>query len=149
MTVSFVRLRPLLLASALLLLASPLHGIAAQGEGREAMQRQRAEAMSRLSSQQRQQYFAARRQLEQRQATQRLEQLDQAERCLLQARGVSAVEICQKRSIQDRQTSRQGRMRELGELHSRFNLPGRGGPRQGERGGNRPEKTKGGGRQGA
>lgn len=35
---------------------------------REAMQRQQAEAMSRLSNSQRQQYFAARRNLEQRSA---------------------------------------------------------------------------------
>jgi hypothetical protein len=114
MTSRFFRARPLLLAAALLLLASPLHAIAAQNEGREALQRQRAEAMGRLSTQQRQQYFAAWRQLEQRQASQRLEQLEQSERCLVQARDVSAVETCQKRFIQGERTLRQARMRELG-----------------------------------
>lgn len=123
MTIRFVRPRPLLLAAALLLLASPLHAIAAQGEGREAMQRQRAEAMSRLSSQQRRQYFTAWRQLEQRQTTQRLAQLDQAERCMVQARDVPAVEVCQRSFVEGERTLRQTRMRELGELQSRFNLP--------------------------
>ena len=144
MTSRFLRARPLLLAAALLLLASPLHALAAQDEGREALQRQRAEAMGRLSTQQRQQYFAAWRQLEQRQASQRLEQLEQSERCLVQARDVSAVETCQKRFIQGERTLRQARMRELGELQGRFNLPGWGGPRHGTR----PEKTKGADRQG-
>ena len=148
MTIRLFRPRPLLLAAALLLLASPLQGNAAQDEGRAAMQRQRAEAMGRLSTQQRQQYFAAWRQLEQRQASQRLEQLEQAERCLLQARDVPAVETCQKRFTQGERSLRQVRMRELGELQARFNLPGWGGPRPGQRDGTRPEKTKGADRQG-
>jgi hypothetical protein len=139
MTIQFLRPRPLLLVAVLLLFTSPLHAIAAKGEGREAMQRQRAEAMSRLSSQQRQQYFTAWRQLEQRQTTQRLAQLNQAERCMVQARDLPAVEVCQKSFVEGERTLRQTRMRELGELQSRFNLPGWGGPRQG----NKPEKTRG------
>jgi hypothetical protein len=70
------RRRPLLLAAALLLLASPLNGGKALAEGREAIQRQQAEAMTKLSTQQRQQYFAGRRELEQRQSAQRLEALN-------------------------------------------------------------------------
>lgn len=120
--------RALVITGALLILCAGLaHAEESWGgrdpQRRDAMLRERAEAMSRLSSRQRQDYFAALRLMEQRQSSARLDQLSQAERCLEQARGVPAVESCQ-RSLQDqnRQLHRQ-RMAELGELQGRFGLP--------------------------
>jgi hypothetical protein len=100
-------------------------------ERREAMQRQQAEAMSRLSASQRQQYFAARRELEQRGARQRLEQLSQAERCLVPARDLTAVERCQRTQQQQAMQQRRQQMADLAQLRRRFGLPGwgkEGGP---------------------
>jgi hypothetical protein len=100
-------------------------------EQREAMQRQQAEAMSRLSASQRQQYFAARRELEQRGARQRLEQLSQAERCLVPARDLTAVERCQRTQQQQAMQQRRQQMADLAQLRRRFGLPGwgkEGGP---------------------
>ncbi len=100
-------------------------------ERREAMQRQQAEAMSRLSASQRQQYFAARRELEQRGARERLEQLSQAERCLVQARDLTAVERCQRTQQQQAMQQRRQQMADLAQLRRRFGLPGwgkEGGP---------------------
>ena len=95
-------------------------------ERREAMQRQQAEAMSRLSASQRQQYFAARRELEQRGARQRLEQLSQAERCLVPARDLTAVERCQRTQQQQAMQQRRQQMADLAQLRRRFGLPGWG-----------------------
>jgi hypothetical protein len=95
-------------------------------EQREAMQRQQAEAMSRLSASQRQQYFAARRELEQRGARQRLEQLSQAERCLVPARDLTAVERCQRTQQQQAMQQRRQQMADLAQLRRRFGLPGWG-----------------------
>jgi len=95
-------------------------------ERRETMQRQQAEAISKLSSQQRQAYFAARRQLEQRVSVERLEQLSQAERCMVPARDVDALQSCQ-RNLQDQAMEQRRRwMSERAELQRRFGLPGRG-----------------------
>jgi hypothetical protein len=126
-----------LLAAALLILGASLAGGAALAEGnaygqrpdparREAMQRQQAEAMSRLSTSQRQQYFAARRNLEQRSANQRLEQLSQAERCIVPARDLAAVESCQRSQQQQAMQQRRQQMADLAELRRRFGLPGWG-----------------------
>lgn len=131
-----------LLAAALLILGASQAGGAALAEGnaygqrpdperrdperREAMQRQQAEAMSRLSTSQRQQYFAARRNLEQRSAKQRLEQLSQAERCILTARDLAAVESCQRSQQQQAMQQRRQQMADLAELRRRFGLPGWG-----------------------
>jgi hypothetical protein len=126
-----------LLAAALLILGASLAGGAALAEGnaygqrpdparREAIQRQQAEAMSRLSTSQRQQYFAARRNLEQRSANQRLEQLSQAERCIVAARDVAAVESCQRSQQQQAMQQRRQQMADLAELQRRFGLPGWG-----------------------
>lgn len=127
----------LLLAGTLLILSFGLAGAPAlaenDGEGygrranperREASQRQWAEAMAKLSPQQRQQYFAVRRQLEQQQAAQRLDQLQQAERCLVPASDVAAIERCQRSLKQQAMEARRLRMRELAELQERFGLPG-------------------------
>ena len=117
------------LAVALLILgASQVGGGAALAdpERREAMQRQQAEAMSRLSTSQRQQYFAARRELEQRSASQRLEQLSQAERCMVPARDLAAVESCQRSQQQQAMQQRRQQMADLAELRRRFGLPGWG-----------------------
>jgi hypothetical protein len=127
------RRRPLVLAAALLLLASPLQGGKALAEGREVIQRQQAEAMTKLSTQQRQQYFAARRELEQRQSGQRLEALKESESCVLKARDGAAVERCQKQFLRKTRESRRGENNQLAELQRRFNLPGWGGERAGEK----------------
>ena len=137
------RRRPLLLAAALLLLASPLQGGQALAEGREGAQRQQAEAMAKLTTQQRQQYFAARRDLEQRQSSQRLEALKESEGCVLKARDAAAVERCQKQYIRKGREARRSQMNQLAELQRGFNLPGWGGERGGEKEGNQqPGKAK-------
>lgn len=132
------RTTQLLLASALLVLTLGQAGGAAQAqdsskpyenrrpnpEARAAMQRQQAEAMARLSPLQRQQYFAARRELEQRLSNQRLDQLQQAERCLVPARDVAAIERCQQSSQQQAMDLRRVWQREQAVLRQRFNLPG-------------------------
>jgi hypothetical protein len=91
---------------------------------REAMQRQQAEAMSRLSTSRRQQYFAARRDLEKRFASQRLDQLSQAERCIVPARDLAAVETCQTSLQKEVRQQRRQQMADLAELQRRFGLPG-------------------------
>lgn len=128
---------PLLLAGTLLILGISQAGTAAFAEGtsfgrspnperREAMQRQQAEAMAKLSSQQRQAYFAARLQLEQRVSVERLDQLSQAERCMVPARDVDALQSCQ-RNLQDQAMEQRRRwMTERAELQRRFGLPGWG-----------------------
>jgi hypothetical protein len=128
---------PLLLAGTLLILGIGQAGTAAFAEGisdgrrpnparREVMQRQQVEAIAKLSSQQRQAYFAARRQLEQRVSVERLEQLSQAERCMVPARDVDALQSCQ-RSLQDKAMEQRRRwMTERAELQRRFGLPGWG-----------------------
>jgi len=125
----------LFLAGALLTMGVSGAGAAAFAEGtgygrrsnperREAMQRQQAEAMAKLSSQERQAYFAARRQLEQRVSVERLDQLSQAERCMVPARGVDALQTCQ-RNLQDQAMEQRRRwMTERAELQRRFGLPG-------------------------
>ncbi|QVL53132.1 MAG: hypothetical protein KFB97_01445 [Cyanobium sp. M30B3] len=135
------RRRPLLLAAALLLLASPLQGGPALAEGREAMQRQQAEAMAKLSTQQRQQYFAARRELDQRQSAQRQEALKESEGCVLKARDGAAVERCLKQYTRKAKQARRSQMNQLAELQRRYNLPGWGGERAGKtKGGPKPGK---------
>lgn len=116
------------LAGALLILGAAPAGLTAPAnpERREAMQRQQAEAMSRLSTSERQQYFAARRDLEQRSARERQEQLSQAERCIVPARDLSAVESCQRRQQQQAMQQRRQQMADLAELQRRFGLPGWG-----------------------
>ena len=137
------RHRPLLLAAALLLLASPLQPGKALAEGREAAQRQQAEAMAKLSSQQRQQYFAARRELEQRQSSQRQEALKETEGCVMKARDVAAVERCQKQFIRKGKEARRSQMNQLAELQRRYNLPGWGAERGAEKDGSqKPGKGK-------
>ena len=137
---TLTRRQPLLVAAALLLLASPLHGGAALAEGRAATQRQQAEAMAKLSTQQRQQYFAARRELEQSQSSQRLEALKQSESCVLKARDSAAVESCQKQFMRKQKTARRSQMDELNQLQRRYNLPGWGGQRYGEKGSKKTDK---------
>jgi hypothetical protein len=137
------RRRPLLLAAALLLLASPLNGGKALAEGREAIQRQQAEAMTKLSTQQRQQYFAGRRELEQRQSAQRLEALKESESCVLKAGDGGGVERCQKQFIRRTKESRRSENTKLSELQRRFNLPGWGSERSVEKDANqKPAKAK-------
>jgi hypothetical protein len=116
-------------------------GRRANPEVRAARQRQQAEAMARLSPQQRQQYFAARRQLEQRFSSERLNQLQQAERCLVPARDVAAIERCQQTNGTQAMEFRRDWHRERAELQRRFNLPE--GQRGGQRAGSRADSKKG------
>ena len=131
------RQRPasLLLAGALLTMGVSGAGAAAFAEGtgygrrpsperREARQLQQAEAIAKFSSQQRQAYFAARRQLEQRVSVERLEQLSEAERCMVPARDVDDLQSCQ-RNLQDQAMQQRRRwITERAELQRRFGLPG-------------------------
>ena len=129
-----IKQRPLalLLAGGLLILGAGQVGGAALAEGgarnanperRQAMQRQQAEAMSRLSKSQRQQYFTDRRLLEQRSAGRRLEQLSQAERCIVPARDLAAVESCQRSQQKLATQQKRQEMADLAELRRRFGLP--------------------------
>ncbi|MCP9776706.1 MULTISPECIES: hypothetical protein [unclassified Cyanobium] len=122
------------MAAALLLLCSgPLLAQSQSGspagqrpnpERREALQRQQAEAMSRLSVTRRQQYFADRRQLEKRISSQRLSQLSKAEGCFVKARDLAAVQSCQRSQHQEVRQQRRQQMAELAELQRRYGLPG-------------------------
>ena len=93
-------------------------------EPREAVQRQQAEAMSRLSATRRQQYFAERRQLEKRISSQRLDQLNKAESCFVKARDLPAVQGCQRSQHQEVRQQRRQQMAEFAELQRRYGLPG-------------------------
>jgi len=87
------------------------------------MQRQQAEAMSRLSATRRQQYFADLSQLEKRISSQQLDQLKKAEGCFVKARDLPAIESCQ-RSQQDQAMEQRRRwMTERAELQRRFGMP--------------------------
>ena len=123
--------RPLLAFGLLLVLSggqanaqSPWGGGGPDPQRREAMLRQQAEAMARLSGRQRREYFEARRDLERRQSNQRLDQLSQAERCLEWARGVTAVQRCQRSQLDQRLQQRSQEMADLAALQRRFGLPG-------------------------
>ena len=124
---------------ALLLLAGSQAGDAVAAAG--GRQLQQAEALSRLSGREREQYFAARRELEQRRSSQRLEQLQQAERCVVQARSVAAVERCQSTLMEQGRQARRQQMAALGDLQHRFRLPEWKGGRHG--GGRRPDSHRG------
>ena len=93
-------------------------------ERREARQLQQAEAIAKLSSQQRQAYFAALRQLEQRVSVERLEQLSEAERCMVPARDVDALQSCQRNLQEQAMQQRRRWITERAELQRRFGLPG-------------------------
>jgi hypothetical protein len=94
----------------------------------QGWQRQRAEALTKLSPQQRRDYVRAQRDLEQRFHSQRLNLLDQSGTCLEQARGQVAVERCLDRLQSGRQQLRREEITLMQDLHQRFGLPvGRGG----------------------
>ncbi len=130
--------RPLLLVTALVILggtqagdAAPDGGSKAWGERRQAMQRQQAEAISRLSSSQRQEYFTQLERLEQRRASAHLQQLAETRRCMTQARELSAIETCQRAQQEQRQQQRRELKTAMAELRQRFGLPGWEGRRRG------------------
>lgn len=118
-----------------------VYGRRSNPEARATMQRQQAEAMARLSPQQRQQYFTARRELEQRAGSQRLDQLQQAERCLVPARTVAAIERCQQINQQQAMEARRSWQRDRAALQQRFNLPE--WQRGRHRAGSKPDSKKG------
>jgi hypothetical protein len=121
LTSSFAPCLPGLAAVLMLLCSAPLW--AQSQSGSPTVQRQQAEAMSRLSATRRQQYFADRRQLEKRISSQRLSQLSKAEDCFVKARDLAAIESCQ-RSQQDQAMEQRRRwMTERAELQRRFGMP--------------------------
>ena len=133
LTSSFAPSLPGLAAALLLLCSGPLLAQSQSGspavqrpnpERREALQRQQAEAMSRLSTTRRQQYFADRRQLEKSISSQRLSQLSKAEGCFVKARDLAAVQSCQRSQHQEVRQQRRQQMAELAELQRRYGLPG-------------------------
>ena len=94
----------------------------------QGWQRQRAEALTKLSPQRRRDYVRAQRDLEQRFHSQRLTLLDQSGTCLEQAQGQLAVERCLERLQSGRLQLRREEMTLMQELHQRFGLPvGKGG----------------------
>jgi len=124
--------RPLLLAFALVVLGGVQAGEAAPGGGksqppgerREAMLRQQAEAINRLSDRQRQAYFTELERLEQRRSRDQLEQLSQTRRCMEQARELAAVEHCQRAMQEQRRQQRRQLRTAMAELRQRYGLPG-------------------------
>lgn len=122
--------RPLLLVTALVILGGMQAGEAAPddrsqrwGERRQAMLRQQAEAISRLSERQRQDYFTELERLEQRRSRDQLQRLSEARRCMTQARDLSAIETCQR--AQQEQRKQQGRELKsaMADLRQRYGLP--------------------------
>jgi hypothetical protein len=82
----------------------------------QGWQRQRADALTKLSPQQRRDYVRAQRDLEQRFHSQRLTLLDQSGTCLEQARGLLAVEGCLERLQSGRMQLRREEMTQLQQL---------------------------------
>ena len=82
----------------------------------QGWQRQRAEALTKLSPQQRRDYVRAQRDLEQRFHSQRLTLLDQSGTCLEQASGQAAVERCLDRLQSGRKQLRREEMAQLQQL---------------------------------
>ena len=133
LTTSFAPCLPGLAAAFLLLCSGPLlaqsqsgspAGLRPNPERLEALQRQQAEAMSRLSATRRQQYFDERLQLEKRISSQRLDQLNKAESCFVKARDLPAVQGCQRSQHQEVRQQRRQQMAEFAELQRRYGLPG-------------------------
>ena len=129
---SFAPRLPGLAAALLLLCSGPLWAQSQSGsptgqrpnpERREALQRQQAEAMSRLSATRRQQYFADLSQLEKRISSQRLDQLKKAEGCFVKARDLPAIESCQRSQQAQAMEQRRSWMTERAELQRRFGMP--------------------------
>lgn len=130
--------RPLLLITALVVLGGIQAGEAApgdrsrpSGERRQAMLRQQAEAISRLSGRQRQEYFTELERLEQRRSRDQLQQLSEARRCMTGAQGLTAIETCQRAQLDQRKQQRRERKAAMAELRQRFGLPSWGGRQRG------------------
>jgi len=130
--------RPLLLITALVILGGSQAGDAAPGDGtrpwgerRQAVLRQQAEAISRLSSSQRQEYFTQLERLEQRRSSENLRQLSETNRCMTQARDLNAIEACQRSQMEQRQQQRRELKAARAELRQRFGLPSWEGRRRG------------------
>ena len=95
---------------------------------------QRLEVFTKMSPAQRQEFFQARRSLEERFYRQRLSQLSQTEGCLGQANGQSGVDACLQTAQQARRDLRNQEMGEWQALNQRFGLPtpqGRGSKQKG------------------
>ena len=107
------------------------------GQGSDQVQKlksQRLKAFTAMGPAQRQGFFQAQRSLEERFYRQRLNQLNQSERCLDQARGQSAVDTCLQTAQQARRDLRRQEMAEWQAVNQRFGLPtpqGRGSTQKG------------------
>ena len=96
------------------------------GQGSDQVQKlksQRLKAFTAMGPAQRQGFFQAQRSLEERFYRQRLNQLNQSERCLDQARGQSAVDTCLQTAQQARRDLRRQEMAEWQAVNQRFGLP--------------------------
>ena len=133
--------RLLLLTCSLTVLAAGQPGLAAPGDGPagrlgrrgpqwEAMRRQRAEAISRLSNEQRQAFFTELERLEQDRSRERLNQIARLKSCMVQARGLAEVESCQNAMQDSRRQAMQQRRSAMASLRQRFGLPMREGNRR-------------------
>ncbi|MFM9101605.1 MAG: hypothetical protein ACKOPS_09805 [Cyanobium sp.] len=126
-----------------LLLAASAATPALADTRRPSQQEQDAQALARLSLPDLRTYCAARRELEQRQSSQRQEALKETEGCVLKARDAAVVERCQKQFIRKGKEARRSQMNQLAELQRRYNLPGWGAERGGEKDGSqKPGKGK-------
>jgi len=80
-------------------------------------------ALSRLSPAERSQYLQAQQSLERQRSSQRLAQLDQAQRCLAQAAAEPAVQGCWRALLSDAQQLRRQDKAQQSQLAQRFGLP--------------------------
>jgi hypothetical protein len=86
------------------------------------------EALARLTPAQRSEYIQAQRSLEQTRSRERLAQLDQAQRCLVQASAAPAIRSCMQALNQAGQQSRAQQMEQQQAIAQRFGLPAPKGP---------------------
>ena len=86
------------------------------------------EALARLTPAQRSEYIQAQRSLEETRSRERLAQLDQAQRCLVQASAAPAIRSCMQALNQAGQQSRAQQMEQQQAIAQRFGLPAPKGP---------------------
>lgn len=115
----------LALSAALLLAAGAGPGRSQQQrlEPREGRGAPMVAALSRLSSAEGRQYIQAQQALERQRSSQRLAQLDQAQRCLAQAGDAPALQGCWQALFSDGQQLRRQEREQQGQLAQRFGLP--------------------------
>lgn len=115
----------LALSAALLLAAGagPGRSQAQRLEPREGRGAPMVAALSRLSPAEGRQYLQAQQTLERQRSSQRLAQLDQAQRCLAKAGDPPAQQGCWQALFSDSQQLRRQEREQQGQLAQRFGLP--------------------------